>query len=166
LLRGVSASSKALRLVTGEELRTATGLDPNAFLEFCILLGTDASGRIPGVGPVSAFNMIKKHATIERVLESEPKIKKKVIDMDIFMASVHRARKVFGELPPIPDGVDLKQGVWNEAEVEEWLLQRHGIGFQGEGERRNDEGRSMEMMDGWGQPEEEEEAYEAQIGRR
>eukprot|EP01059_Diplonema_ambulator_P005513 TRINITY_DN15262_c0_g1_i1.p1 TRINITY_DN15262_c0_g1~~TRINITY_DN15262_c0_g1_i1.p1 ORF type:complete len:406 (+),score=136.31 TRINITY_DN15262_c0_g1_i1:46-1218(+) len=44
------------------------------FVDLCILLGCDYCGRIPGIGPVRAYEAIKKHKTIEKFIESlDPK---------------------------------------------------------------------------------------------
>jgi len=99
-------------------------------LDFCVLLGTDASPRIPGIGPVKARKLIEKYGSIEAILANESKVAKAVDENLVgFMDQVRAARKVFGELPPIPEGITLEQGVWNEEVVEEWLKANHGIQF-------------------------------------
>ena len=39
------------------------------FVDFCILSGCDYSDTIASVGPVSSFNIIKQHITIENYIE-------------------------------------------------------------------------------------------------
>ena len=107
-------------------------LDSAAWLDFCILLGTDASSRIPGVGPVNAYNLIEKHRTIEAVLGSDNKRVQALEDKEGFMRDVEIARKVFTDLPPIPEGVVLEDGVWDETALDAWLEKEHGIRFEDE----------------------------------
>ena len=38
-----------------------------AFVDFCILCGCDYTGTIRGVGPMSAFKLLKQHGSIEAV---------------------------------------------------------------------------------------------------
>ena len=40
------------------------------FIDMCILLGCDYCGRIPGIGPVKAFDGIRKHKTIEEFIKN------------------------------------------------------------------------------------------------
>jgi len=39
------------------------------FVDLCILCGCDYTEWLEGVGPVTAFKLIKEHKTIEKVLE-------------------------------------------------------------------------------------------------
>lgn len=47
----------------------ALGLTDDAFTDLCVLLGCDYCPRIPGVGPVRALELIRKHGSIERALD-------------------------------------------------------------------------------------------------
>ena len=40
------------------------------FIDLCILLGCDYCESIRGIGPKRAFKLIKKHKTIEKILEN------------------------------------------------------------------------------------------------
>jgi len=40
------------------------------FVDYCILAGTDFPGRLPGVGPVNAQRLMKKHGSIDALLAS------------------------------------------------------------------------------------------------
>jgi flap endonuclease-1 len=105
-----------------------TTLTSTAFLDFCILCGTDASPRIPGIGPKRAFKLISEHGSIEAILAIN-KYRDKIDDLESFMSMVKNAREVFGTAPPIPEGLTLEQGEYDEAEVEEWLRDTHGVMF-------------------------------------
>lgn len=41
----------------------------DSFVDFCILCGCDYTDPIPQIGPVTAFNLIKKHGSIEEILK-------------------------------------------------------------------------------------------------
>lgn len=45
------------------------------------------------------------------------------------MRMVNNARGVFGQLPPIPEGLSLEQGPYDQLEVESWLKEEHGVMF-------------------------------------
>lgn len=42
----------------------------DSFIDFCILAGCDYTECIPQIGPITAFNLIKKHSCIENVLQT------------------------------------------------------------------------------------------------
>lgn len=91
-------------------------------------MGTDASPRIPGIGPSRAYKAIKQYGSIEAIL-AQDKYRDKVQDIDVLMVMVNNAREVFGKAPPIPEGISLEQGEYNAEEVEEWLRDTHGVMF-------------------------------------
>nr|XP_019001764.1 uncharacterized protein I203_05470 [Kwoniella mangroviensis CBS 8507]OCF65225.1 hypothetical protein I203_05470 [Kwoniella mangroviensis CBS 8507] len=133
LLKNLSPINSSLSLISGTKLRSLTGLSPASYLDFLILLGTDASPRIPNVGPVNALKHIKAHGSIEKILENEPKVLAKLEDDSIgrerFMELVNNARKVFTDLPPTGQwgNDELEDRQWDESEVERFLEDRHGI---------------------------------------
>ncbi|WVF65856.1 hypothetical protein IAT40_000593 [Kwoniella sp. CBS 6097] len=129
LLRHLSPATKPLSLISGVKLRQLTGLTSSQYLDFLILLGTDASPRIPKIGPVTAFKLIKKHGSIERILEEEKAVKDRVVDFEGFMEMVNNARKVFTKLPPTErwEAELLEESDWDEGEVERLLEEKHGI---------------------------------------
>ena len=54
-----------------EALR-ATRLTHAAFLDACLLCGSDANNRIPGVGPQTAFRLMQKHGIPTAVFYPRP----------------------------------------------------------------------------------------------
>lgn len=113
-----------------------TTLDSKSFLDFCVLMGTDASPRIPGVGPARAYKAIKQYGSIEAIL-AQDKFRDKIEDVDAFMVMVNNAREVFGKAPPIPEGIRLEQGTYDAEEVEEWLRDEHGVMFMSQEQVNN-----------------------------
>lgn len=73
-------------------------LSRDAFIDLCILCGTDFSGTIQGIGPHRALKWIQKYGSIENVLDNLHDTPYK--PQDTF--DYHLARHVFQNLPPIP----------------------------------------------------------------
>ena len=48
-------------------------MSQDSFVDFCILSGCDYTIPIPQIGPVTSFNLIKKHGCIEEILKTLPK---------------------------------------------------------------------------------------------
>ncbi|EIW68897.1 hypothetical protein TREMEDRAFT_68853 [Tremella mesenterica DSM 1558] len=124
LLKGLTSTKEPLTLIDGSNLRTLTSLSSSSFLDFCILLGTDASPRIPNVGPINAYKLILQYSSIESILSNEPNIKNRIEDLE---------EEVFGKLPPIHQGIELRQGYLDKVGVEKFLVQ-NGIGVLDSGD--------------------------------
>lgn len=134
MLRNLASSSRPLIHISGSELQQSSNLTPSQFLDFCILLGTDANPRIPGVGPVNAFKLMKTHGSIEAILENDKKVRDKIDNVGKWMEMVDRARVVFAMLPDVGEYVEvLEQGVWRDGHVDRFLEERHGIMMIDEG---------------------------------
>lgn len=61
------------------------------FIDLCILCGCDYCSTIQSVGPKTAFKLIKKHKTIENIIENESKLKIN----ESFKTKYHDARHSF-----------------------------------------------------------------------
>jgi flap endonuclease-1 len=123
-----------------------TTLDSKSFLDFCILMGTDASPRIPGIGPARAYKAIMQYGSIESII-AQDKYRDRTDDIDAFMVMVNNAREVFGKAPPIPEGISLEQGEYNAEEVERWLRDSHGVMFMSQ--EQVNEGVELEKEQEW-----------------
>ena len=64
-------------------------MDMDSFVDFCILSGCDYTEPIAQIGPVTSFNLIKKHKCIEEVLKV---VNKKSEKFDYIIS-----RKIFKE---------------------------------------------------------------------
>lgn len=128
MLRNVSTVKLPLMLIEGSDLQHRSGLSLPSFIDFCILLGTDASPRLHRVGPVAAYRLIQKHGSIEEILANEPEIAGKAPEGWMDMA--YNARELFASVPAMPDEADLQQREWSPEEVEKWLVEEHGFGFE------------------------------------
>lgn len=51
------------------EVLKGLGMDKSTFVDMCILLGCDYCETIKGVGPVTAFKLIKEHGSLEKIVE-------------------------------------------------------------------------------------------------
>jgi len=52
-----------------EDILSEMEISPNEFRDFCIMCGTDYNGRIPGIGSMSAFSLIKQYKSIDVLRE-------------------------------------------------------------------------------------------------
>lgn len=125
LLRNMATTSKPIEIVEGNVLRSAFNLSPEQFIDFLVLLGTDASSRIPGVGPVKAMKLIQQHDTIEGILDRNEKLRA-LVGPD-YLQEVDAAREVFTVLPPLPRPEDLEIPHPDENAVLDFMRQEHGI---------------------------------------
>ena len=106
---------------------------------------------------MNARKLIDKHGSIDAILAKEPKIAERVANMQEFREMVDAARKVFSELPPVPEGVILQQGLWDELEVDRWMEEKHGVRFVESEKNRED----LEDEERWEEVEEVERARNA-----
>ncbi|KAA8916616.1 hypothetical protein TRICI_001242 [Trichomonascus ciferrii] len=73
LLRHLTAADQKKLPVTEihlEKAMLAMDLTKEQFVDLCILLGCDYCDPIRGVGPVTAYKMIKEHKCLEKIIES------------------------------------------------------------------------------------------------
>lgn len=59
--------SKSIIEVDLEKLLTDMDMTMESFVDFCILSGCDYTESIPQIGPITAYNLIKKHGSIENI---------------------------------------------------------------------------------------------------
>lgn len=69
LMRFIS-NKKKRHIINKQELLNQLDINYEQFIDFCILSGCDYSGKIPGIGPAKAHEIIKKYDTIEKFLNS------------------------------------------------------------------------------------------------
>ncbi|KAI0760191.1 PIN domain-like protein [Fomes fomentarius] len=125
LVRNLGSRQGPLLLISGAEVREVLELNRDQFIDFALLLGTDFSQRIKNVGPARALKYIRKHGSIEQVLEHETKYPPR-IPKDVYLEQVQLARSVFHTLPPIPDIASFEPGEVDEEAVLE-ILDKHGL---------------------------------------
>ncbi|ODV60508.1 multifunctional nuclease RAD27 [Ascoidea rubescens DSM 1968] len=92
------------------------GLTRESFIDLCILLGCDYCETIRGIGPVTAFKLIKKHQNLDNIIEfikKDEKLSKKYIIPDNWIYK--QARELFLNPEVInSDEINLK---WEEPDL-------------------------------------------------
>lgn len=80
-LTAVESKGIPITEITLDTVLRSLELDQDQFIDLCILLGCDYCESIRGVGPVTAFKLIKEYKSLEKIIEhikSNPKSKYKV----------------------------------------------------------------------------------------
>lgn len=143
LLRNVSSSRKPLEVVDGEDVRQAVELEKEQWVDWVVLLGTDASNNIPKIGPVNSLRFIKEYHSIENILGAKPELVDRLnalhpvgapLGAEEWMKGVEAGRKLFKELPPTPTSAEWEElwtgaGVTEEKDdnvVQQWLEEKFG----------------------------------------
>lgn len=101
---------------TSESDTVVSKLSPQAWIDLCILLGTDFCPHLPGVGPITARKMMREHGSIEEAVKAAPeKLTAKWMSADLlttssqqewmgqYLHNVQEARKVFNAVPSWPE---------------------------------------------------------------
>ncbi|KAM0676300.1 Elongation of fatty acids protein 2 [Gurleya vavrai] len=100
-------------------------LNMNEFVDMCILLGCDYCDSVKGVGPMKAPQLVKKHKSIERIMQKESKIQ--FPDNWNF----DEARKVFKELGNLEEEKFVYKGIKYESidvnKIVDYLANEHGF---------------------------------------
>jgi len=69
LLRGLNSKKEPIVEVNYEDMMKEFDMTYPEFVDLCILCGCDYTETIDGVGPITAFKLIKEFKTIEKVME-------------------------------------------------------------------------------------------------
>lgn len=78
-------------IVELDKVLAALGLSLDAFRHFCVMCGCDFVERIPFVGPVKAFPLIKEHGSIEAVLAQREAVRDPRFTEGVITERLHRA---------------------------------------------------------------------------
>lgn len=97
---------------------------------------------------MTARRLIDKYGSIDKILATAPGIAERVSNMREFREMVESARRVFSDLPPIPEGVILQQGVWDEREVNLLMEEKHGVRFVEQEEQEVPDEERIEEVEG------------------
>jgi len=60
----------SMEIINREDLLKKMRLTQKEFIDLCIIMGTDYSDKLPGVGPAKSYELIKKYKSIEGILEN------------------------------------------------------------------------------------------------
>ena len=110
-------------------------MDQTEFIDLCILCGCDYTHTIGGMGPKTAYTMLKEHETIEGVLKEvesrheDPAKKKKFMVPEKFL--YEESRELFRNPDVIRDKEVLQSLIKfdkpDEAMMKEWLVNSKGF---------------------------------------
>ncbi|KAJ2881121.1 hypothetical protein IWW38_005839, partial [Coemansia aciculifera] len=75
LLRGFYTPGEEMMLIDADVAMAELGLSRNAFVDLCILCGTDFSATLEKVGPITALRLVRRFGSIEGILESSSGIR-------------------------------------------------------------------------------------------
>lgn len=103
LLRGLS-SNKTVTEINLSKVLKGFKISHDSFIDLCILLGCDYCGKIPGIGPAKALQLIRKHKSIEKIIKAEH------INVEKFDFNYEAARKEFKS--PITNSIDKNLLKW------------------------------------------------------
>lgn len=115
--------------ISYDEALKGLDLTHSEFVDLCILCGCDYSVTIDGIGPMTAYKLIKEHRSIEKIIqsiESEDSKKKKYNIPKEFR--YQDARELF--ITPVVDEAASISLVWqkpNEEELKKFLCEEKGF---------------------------------------
>lgn len=69
LLRGFNSKKEPICQIELKQVLQGFEMSQEEFIDLCILCGCDYTNQISGLGPATAYKLIKEHKTIENVLE-------------------------------------------------------------------------------------------------
>jgi flap endonuclease-1 len=109
MLRNITSQSGPLVLIFGSEIPRELAISTSSFVDFAILIGTDFSPRIQGLGPHRALKLIKSYGNLEDALEAakprySPEPRHSSAD---YLERVRTARRIFTTLPSAPSREEL-----------------------------------------------------------
>jgi flap endonuclease-1 len=123
LLRGLNSKKEPIVEITLAEVLTGLELSQDQFIDLCILLGSDYTEHIEGVGPATAFNLMKAHASLEKVLENIQDLKKYRVPESF---NWEGAKDLFIH-PDVNTDLEFSWGNCDETGLVEFLVQRKGF---------------------------------------
>jgi flap endonuclease-1 len=118
LLKGFNNKKEPVLEINFEDMLKGLEMTYDEFVDLCILCGCDYTTRIEGVGPVTAFKLIKEHTNLEGILEHFESSKSKGKSNTTIPTGFHYedARELF-KTPKVDDpaSIELK---WNPPDEE------------------------------------------------
>ncbi|KRX08903.1 5'-3' exonuclease, C-terminal domain [Pseudocohnilembus persalinus] len=135
LIRGLNSKKEPVYEISYDTMMEELGFTYEEFIDFCILCGCDYTCTIEGIGPTTAFKLIKEHKTIEKVIEHleaanlhDTKKKKTQIPENF---NYKDSRPLFFKPDVIdPNEIQLKWEKPNEVELKKFLVEEKGFSEQ------------------------------------
>ncbi|KAG8999062.1 hypothetical protein FRB93_013332 [Tulasnella sp. JGI-2019a] len=143
LLRRITSREDPLMYVSGREVREALNLSRPSFVDFALLLGSDFTQRLAGLGPSRAIKLIQSKGSIEAIVQSERTketgtkfLPEPKFTEEEYLKQVEAGRMVFQTLPPISE--DLRDELTRQRDVDESAVAEVLKGFDLSGDLWND----------------------------
>jgi flap endonuclease-1 len=111
-----------------EKLLDFLNITQEQLIEMGILIGTDFHPGIKGVGQHTALDLIKKHGSIEKILEEQVQVGKKEIDIDLEI--VREIKKLFLQPDVKKDYPKFKWKNVKYDRIGELLIEEHNFSRQ------------------------------------
>ena len=111
LMRGFNSKKEPITQVELAKVLEGFEMNMDEFIDLCIMCGCDYTHSIGGIGPIKAFNLIKEHGNIEKILEQikiqneDPSKKQKFIIPENFLFEESR------DLFKSPDAITDKEEI-------------------------------------------------------
>lgn len=110
LLRNFNFNNNTIIKYSYITLLKELGLSKAQFVDFCILCGCDYTGKITGIGPVRAIQLIKQYKNIEKIIEIVKSGNTKYKIQDNF--NYESARKIFeGNIYTVMELENIKKNI-------------------------------------------------------
>lgn len=139
LVRNLTTRDLPLLQISGREVRQTLDLSRESFVDFALLLGSDFSERLHGLGPSNAIKLIQAQQSIEAILQSERKKSKgrrflpepKMSEAE-YLKQVEAGRMVFNSLPLITDEIrdQITAGRLHDEEAVTEILRGFDLGYE------------------------------------
>ena len=122
-----TATKKPVYEVTLATLLEQLDIDMGTFIEFCILCGCDYCATIKGVGPSTAFKLLKTHGSIEAALASLDEARRPAAE-----EMPHAEARAVFEAPDVLDAAatSLEWATPDYAGLSSFLVQTHSFNEQ------------------------------------
>ena len=120
LLRGFNSKKEPIIEIDYNAVLQELGLSKEEFVDMCILLGSDYTEHIEGIGPATGYNLIKQHRTIENTLDFIHGAKKYKVPDNFDYAT---ARNLFND-PEVNVEFEFNWKSCNEDELRDFLIQK------------------------------------------
>lgn len=138
LIRQIRTKKDPVVEISLENVLKELGLNMEEFIDMCILCGCDYVDGIEGIGPIKAFQLIKEHHTIERVIAHLEEVNAERLKEDKqlykFPSPENFDYKTARELFKHPDvHVGIKDIQWTKAKEDEltaFLVDEKGFGAE------------------------------------
>ena len=127
-MRNITTQSEPLVLIFGSEIPQKLTISTSSFVDFAILIGTDFSPRLKGLGPHRALKLIKSYGNLEDALAGAPRYSPTPRHLPSeYLERVRIARQIFTTLPPPPRPRKLKAKTSYDEKLVAEILDQYGL---------------------------------------